>query len=84
MGKIEDVCRLHVCDERPRRWPGRRGFGQRLRLSLSDVDLYVPSLVSGIFGTLARMASELARLAGRTKSPQAPTEPREGGRAKRR
>ena len=34
-----------------------------------DVDLYVPALVSGIFGTRRWMASQLARIAGRTKSP---------------
>ncbi len=34
-----------------------------------DVDLYVPALLSGVFGTRAWMASELARMAGRTQSP---------------
>jgi hypothetical protein len=34
-----------------------------------DVDLYVPALVAGIFGTRAWMAGELARIAGRSKSP---------------
>jgi len=33
------------------------------------VDLCVPALVSGIFGTRAWMTRELARAAGRTKSP---------------
>jgi hypothetical protein len=33
-----------------------------------DVDLYVPALVSGIFGTQAWMTRELARIAGRKTS----------------
>ena len=34
-----------------------------------DVDLCDPALIAGIFGTRAWMAGELARIAGRTKSP---------------
>lgn len=34
-----------------------------------DVDLYVPALLAGIFGTRAWMAGELARIAGSSKSP---------------
>src|SRR5271154_357341 len=34
-----------------------------------EVDLFVPALVSGIFGTRAWMTRELARAAGRTRSP---------------
>ncbi len=45
------------------------GVGFNLHWPKLDVDLYVPALVSGIFGTRAWMASEFARLAGRTKSP---------------
>jgi hypothetical protein len=45
------------------------GLGFNLHWPNLDVDLYVPALVSGIFGTRSWMASELARLAGRTKSP---------------
>src|SRR5271165_2219566 len=45
------------------------GVGFNLHWPRLDVDLYVPALVSGIFGTRAWMASEFARLAGRTKSP---------------
>ena len=45
------------------------GVGFNLHWPKLDVDLYVPALVSGIFGTRAWMAGELARIAGRTKSP---------------
>lgn len=45
------------------------GLGFNLHWPALDVDLYVPALVSGIFGTRAWMARELARVAGRTKSP---------------
>jgi Protein of unknown function (DUF2442) len=44
------------------------GLGFNLHWPTLDVDLYVPALVSGIFGTRAWMAHELARIAGRTKS----------------
>jgi hypothetical protein len=45
------------------------GLGFNLHWSGLDVDLYVPALVSGIFGTRAWMTRELAREAGRTISP---------------
>ncbi len=45
------------------------GLGFNLHWSGLDVDLYVPALVSGIFGTRAWMARALAREAGRTTSP---------------
>jgi hypothetical protein len=45
------------------------GLGFNLHWPALDVDLYVPALVSGIFGTRAWMTRELARAAGRTKSP---------------
>jgi hypothetical protein len=45
------------------------GLGFNLHWPALDADLYVPALVSGIFGTRAWMVSELARVAGRTKSP---------------
>ena len=45
------------------------GPGFNLHWPALDVDLYVPALVSGIFGTRAWMTRELARAAGRTKSP---------------
>ena len=45
------------------------GAGFNLRWPTLNVDLYVPALVSGIFGTRAWMAGELGRIAGRTKSP---------------
>jgi hypothetical protein len=43
--------------------------GLNLHWPALDVDLYVPALVAGIFGTRAWMAGELARIAGRSKSP---------------
>jgi hypothetical protein len=43
--------------------------GLNLHWPTLEVDLYVPALVSGIFGTRAWMTSELARVAGGTKSP---------------
>ena len=45
------------------------GLGFNLHWPALDVDLYVPALIAGIFGTRAWMASELARVAGRAKSP---------------
>ena len=44
------------------------GYGFNLNFPALDVDLYVPALVSGVFGTRAWMARELARIAGRTTS----------------
>ena len=44
-------------------------LGFNLHWPALDVDLYVPALVSGIFGTRAWMARELARTAGRKTSP---------------
>jgi hypothetical protein len=58
------------------------GAGFNLHWSRLDVVLYVPALVSGIFGTRAFMAGELARIAGRTKSPtKAARRARMGSRA---
>jgi hypothetical protein len=45
------------------------GAGLNLHWPRLDVDLFVPSLISGIFGTKRWMSRELARQAGRTKSP---------------
>jgi hypothetical protein len=45
------------------------GNGFNLHWPALGVDLYVPALVSGIFGTRVWMARELARLAGRATSP---------------
>jgi Protein of unknown function (DUF2442) len=45
------------------------GLGFNLHWPALDADLYVPALVSGIFGTRAWMVSELARVAGRATSP---------------
>ncbi|HEY2615874.1 MAG TPA: DUF2442 domain-containing protein [Acetobacteraceae bacterium] len=44
------------------------GHGFNLNFPALDVDLYGPALVSGIFGTRAWMAWELARIAGRKTS----------------
>ncbi len=45
------------------------GMGFNLHWPKLDVDLYVPALVAGIFGTRKWMTSELARIAGRKTSP---------------
>jgi hypothetical protein len=45
------------------------GLGSNLHWPSLDVDLYVPALVSGVFGTRAWMARALARAAGQTISP---------------
>jgi hypothetical protein len=45
------------------------GVGFNLHWPQLDVDLYVPALVSGVFGTKAWMAKALARHAGSVKSP---------------
>jgi hypothetical protein len=45
------------------------GLGFNLRWPALDADLYVPALLSGIFGTRAWMTRELARRAGLTTSP---------------
>jgi hypothetical protein len=45
------------------------GVGFNLHFPALDVDLYVPALVSGIFGTRAWMVRELARVAGQKTSP---------------
>lgn len=45
------------------------GLGFNLHWPALDADLYVPALVSGMFGTRAWMTSELARRAGQATSP---------------
>ena len=45
------------------------GAGFNLHWPKLDVDLYVPALVSGVFGTRDWMTAGLARMAGRTTSP---------------
>ena len=51
------------------------------------VELYVPALVAGVFGSRAGMASEVARAAGRRKSPEKAAAARangaKGGRPKK-
>jgi hypothetical protein len=44
------------------------GVGFNLHFPALDVDLYVPALVAGLFGTRAWMTRELARIAGRSTS----------------
>ncbi len=44
------------------------GLGFNLHWADLDVDLYVPALISGIFGTRAWMTRELARRAGQVSS----------------
>jgi hypothetical protein len=45
------------------------GLGFNLHWPELDADLYVPALISGIFGTRAWMTRALARVAGQAKSP---------------
>lgn len=45
------------------------GLGFNLHWPALDVDLYVPTLVAGIFGTRDWMTKELARRAGQATSP---------------
>jgi hypothetical protein len=45
------------------------GAGLNLHIPRLDVDLFVPALVAGVFGTRRFAAQELARHAGRAKSP---------------
>ena len=45
------------------------GLGFNLHWPVLDADLYVPALVSGIFGTRSWMTRELARVAGQKTSP---------------
>jgi hypothetical protein len=44
------------------------GAGFNLNFPVLDVDLYVPALVAGVFGTSAWMRRGMARLAGRATS----------------
>lgn len=45
------------------------GLGFNLHWPALDADLYVPALVSGVFGTRTWMTRELARRAGQATSP---------------
>lgn len=45
------------------------GEGFNLHWPALDADLFVPALVSGVFGTRAWMTRELARRAGQARSP---------------
>jgi hypothetical protein len=45
------------------------GLGFNLHWPRLDIDLYVPALVAGVFGTKAWMTRALARQAGRATSP---------------
>jgi len=45
------------------------GVGFNLHWPMLDVDLYVPALVAGIFGTRAWMAREVVRGAGQVTAP---------------
>ena len=56
------------------------GAGHGLRWPSLDVDFTVPGLLMGVFGTRAWMQSEIARRAGRTKSPAKAAAARRNGR----
>jgi hypothetical protein len=63
------------------------GMGFNLHWPPLDVDLFVPALLSGLFGTRAWMASALARVAGQARSvakaDAARTNGRKGGRPRK-
>jgi len=63
------------------------GYGFNLNFPALDVDLYVPALVAGIFGTQAWMTREPARIAGRktsaAKASAARTNGSKGGRRRK-
>ena len=65
----EDLCGVEV-----------DGMGFNLHWPALDVDLYVPALVAGIFGTREWMTKELARVAGQTTSPAKAAAARANGR----
>jgi hypothetical protein len=48
---------------------GIDGAGFNLHWPNLDIDLFVPALLAGVFGTKRFMARELARIAGRATSP---------------
>lgn len=64
------------------------GYGFNLNFPALDADLYVPALVSGIFGSRTWMTQALARLAGRrtsaAKAAAARTNGAKGGRPRKR
>ncbi len=64
------------------------GAGYGLHWETLDADFTVPGLLMGGFGTRRWMASEMARLAGRTRSPAkaaaARANGRKGGRPRKR
>ncbi len=63
-------------------------LGFNLHWPALDADLYVPALVSGVFGTRAWMTRELARRAGQATSPAKAAAARsngaKGGRPRKR
>lgn len=56
------------------------GVGFNLHWPTLDVDLYVPALVAGVFGTKDWMSKALARRAGRATSAAKAAAARENGR----
>lgn len=72
----EDVSRIEV-----------DGAGFNLNWPSLDVDLYVPALIAGVFGTRTWMTRELARMAGSTSSARKAAAARangaKGGRPRR-
>jgi hypothetical protein len=56
------------------------GLGHALHWPRLDADFTVPGLLMGVFGTRAWMASELARRAGRSRSPAKAAAARANGR----
>lgn len=56
------------------------GLGYNLHWPKLDVDVYVPALVAGVFGTKRWMAQALAQRAGQVKSPAKAAAARENGK----
>ena len=65
----------------PTLWPASKsmGWASNLHWPGLDVDLYVPALVAGIFGTRTWITRELARVAGQATSPKKVTAARSNG-----
>lgn len=66
VGLVQD---LHDADDASLAEVKVDSSGFNLHWPALDVDLYVPALVAGVFGTRAWMARELARVAGQARSP---------------
>ena len=78
LGHVQDF--LHIARDEKMEDVILEGLGFNLHWPQLDIDLYVPALVSGIFGTRAWMEKALARRAGSAKSPAKSAAARENGK----